>query len=204
LPNNAHSNYSCIASIKNRNYGKCFKNSGRVILRTPSLESNEEIATIFLDPETKQVSDITIHKENIRFKCRRRATFCCQLGGPELTEKDIQSIVRDDHKAKDFFVPFKGGSESSPMFLGSLKSLDDGSCIFLRFNSKRGNYRCSIYDFRPALCKLYPFDFYKINSQSIMLKLIPCCRGLNNPDGEFVNQRFIIDSLLDAIFALIS
>ena len=168
------------------------------------MESNEEIATIFLDPETKQVSDITIHKGNIRFKCRRRATFCCQLGGPKLTEKDIERIVRAGHKAKDFFVPFKVGPESSSTFLGSLKSLKDGSCVFLRFNSKKGNYRCSIYAFRPALCKLYPFDFYKINSQSIMLKLIPCCRGLNNPDGEFVNQRFITDSLRDAIFALIS
>ena len=168
------------------------------------MESNEEIATIFLDPKTKQASDITIHKENIRFKCRRCATFCCQLGGPKLTEKDIERIVRAGHKAKASFVPFKGGPDSSPMFLGSLKSLEDGSCVFLRFNSKKGNYRCSIYDFRPALCKFYPFDFYKINSQSIMLKLIPCCRGLNNPDGEFVNQRFIIDSLLDAIFDLIS
>ena len=168
------------------------------------MESNEEIATIFLDPKTKQVSDITIYKENIRFKCRRHATFCCKLGGPKLTEKDIERIVRAGHKAKDFFVPFKGGPESSPTFFGSLKSLEDGSCVFLRFNSRKGNYGCSIYAFRPALCRLYPFDFYKINSQSIMLKLIPCCRGLNNPDGEFVNQRFITDSLLDAIFALIS
>lgn len=168
------------------------------------MEPYEEIVTIFLDAKTKQVSDITLHKENIRFKCRRRATFCCQLGGPKLSQKDIKRIVRAGYKAKDFFVPYKGGSESSPTFLGSLKNLEDGSCVFLRCDSNKGNYGCSIYNFRPALCKLYPFDFCKINSQSIMLKLIPCCRGLNNPEGELVNQRFITDSLLDAIFDLMS
>jgi len=167
------------------------------------LEPNEEIVTIFLDTKTKQVSDITLHKENIRFKCRRCATFCCQLGGPKLTQKDIKRIVRAGPKAKDFFVPYKGGSENSPTFLGSLKNLD-GSCIFLKFSPEKGIYKCSIYDFRPALCKLYPFDFHEMNSQSIVLKLIPCCRGLNNLEGELVNEGFIVDSLLDAIFDLMS
>ncbi|MFQ5758514.1 MAG: YkgJ family cysteine cluster protein, partial [Candidatus Bathyarchaeia archaeon] len=160
------------------------------------MEPNEEIARILLDPETKQILDITIYEENLRFGCRRCATFCCRLGGPKLTKKDIERIVKAGYEVREFFVPFKGESECSPTFLGSLKSIEDSSCIFLRFNPEKGNYECSIYDFRPALCRLYPFDFYKTNSHSLVLRLIPCCMGLNNPDGELVNERFIVSSLL--------
>ena len=163
---------------------------------------DEEIIRILLDAETKQILDITVYEENLRFKCRRCATLCCKLGGPKLTRKDIERIVQAGYEAGEFFVPLKGGSEGSPTFLGSLKSMEDDSCVFLRFNQERESYSCTIYDSRPALCRLYPFDFQKINSQSIMLGLIPCCRGLNSPDGELVNERFIVSYLLDAIFDL--
>ena len=166
------------------------------------MELNEEIAGILLDPNTKQILGITVYDENLRFECRRCATFCCKLGGPKLTKRDIQRIEQAGHRRKKFWDSFKGGSEGPPTFLGALKRREDGSCIFLKFNLEKGNYECSIYDFRPALCKLYPFAFYKINSQSIVLTLIPCCRGLNNPDGELVNERFIVNSLLNAIFDL--
>lgn len=164
------------------------------------MEFNGEIARILLDPKTKQILNITICEENLRFECRRCATFCCKLGGPKLTNKDIQRIEHARYSAKEFVDSFKGRSNFSSTFLGSLKSKEDGSCVFLKFNWEEGNYECSIYDFRPALCRLYPFDFQKINSKSIVLRLIPCCMGLNNPDGEFVNERFIVSFLLDAIF----
>lgn len=166
------------------------------------MELNEEIARILLDSETKQISDITIYEENLRFKCRRCATFCCKLGGPKLTKGDIQRIEQARYRKKEFWDPFRGGSRGPPTFLGSLKAMEDGSCIFLKFNAEKDSYECSIYDFRPALCKLYPFDFYMTNSRSIVLRLIPCCKGLNDPDGEIVNERFILSSLIDAIFDL--
>ena len=53
----------------------------------PNLEPNEEIARILLDPKTKQILGITIYEENLGFKCRRCATFCCKLGGPKLTKR---------------------------------------------------------------------------------------------------------------------
>ena len=166
------------------------------------MEFNEEIARIFLDPKTRQILDITICEEHVRFECQRCATFCCKLGGPKLTKKDIQRIEQAGCSAKEFFAPFKGRSKSSSTFQGSLKSREDGSCVFLTFNPEKGNLKCSIYDSRPALCRLYPFDFEKINSKSIVLRLIPCCRGLNNPDGELVDERFIVSNMLDAIFDL--
>ncbi len=166
------------------------------------MELNGEIARILLDPKTKQILDITLYEENLRFECRRCATFCCKLGGPKLTKKDIQRIEHAGYRRKAFLDSFKGRFKGSLTFLGNLRSREDGSCIFLKFNPEKNNYECSIYNFRPALCKLYPFDSYKMNPQSIMLRLIPCCRGLNNPNGELVNEKFIISSLLDAIFDL--
>jgi len=84
-----------------------------------------------------------------------------------------------------------------------LRKRADGSCIFLRFDDKSKIYECSIYDVRPALCRIYPFHFERINSNSFMLKFIPCCKGLNNPDGELVDERFISNYLLDAIFEIL-
>ena len=179
------------------------KNNG-TILRMLGLKLNEEVAKIVLNSRSKQILDIIVYEDDLRFECRRCATFCCKLGGPNLTRKDIKRITQGGYKAREFVVPFKSESEGWPTFLGSLKGKEDGSCIFLESGLEEGIYECSIYDFRPALCKLYPFDFYKINSQSIVLKLIPCCRGLNNPEGESVNEEFIVDSLLEAIFDLIS
>jgi Fe-S-cluster containining protein len=104
---------------------------------------------------------------------------------------------------KDFLehVPnseFKGQS----IMRGDLKNKEDGSCIFLKFDAKEKRYACSIYDFRPALCRLYPFDFDWVGSNVIVLKLIPCCRGLNLPDGDLVDEEFIANHLLGSLLEI--
>jgi Fe-S-cluster containining protein len=86
-----------------------------------------------------------------------------------------------------------------PFTRGSLKNREDGACIFLKFDAKQNRYECSIYGFRPILCRLYPFDFDLVGPNSIVLKFIPCCRGLNNPDGELVDEGFITNNLLAAL-----
>jgi Fe-S-cluster containining protein len=188
---------------RNNDYSRHFRKiKVNADLRRPNLELNGEIARILLNPQTKQILDITLYEEDLRFECRRCATFCCKLDGPKLTKKDIQRIEHAGYRRKEFLDSFKGRFKGSPTFLGNLKSTEDGSCIFLKFTPEKNNYECSIYNFRPALCKLYPFDSYKMNPQSIVLRLIPCCRGLNNPDGELVNERFVVSFLFDAIVDL--
>jgi Fe-S-cluster containining protein len=139
----------------------------------------------------------------VRFKCSRCATFCCKLGGPKLTRKDIERIKQAGYTVKDFLEPvpnneFKGLS----IMRGDLKNRKDGSCIFLKFDVKENRYACSIYDFRPALCRLYPFDFDWAGSNIILLNLIPCCRGLNLPDGDLVDEEFIANHLLDSLIEI--
>jgi len=163
------------------------------------LELNETLARITINLETRQIKDLSLHQENLRFKCQRCAVFCCRLGGPCLTGKDIERIKQAGYDAKDFLKPslnskFKGLPVSS-----GLKNKEDGSCVFLKFDAEKNSYECLIYDFRPALCRLYPFDFDWVSPNSIVLKFIPCCRGLNNPNGELVNEEFINGNLLEAL-----
>jgi len=161
---------------------------------------SEVLARITVNPETKQIVDLSVHQRSLWFKCRRCATFCCRLGGPKLTRKDIEQIKGVGYHAKDFLEPelnseFKG----IPLMGGSMKNKEDGSCIFLRFGAEENRYECSVYDFRPALCKLYPFDFDRVGFNVIVLKFIPCCRGLNLPDGDLVDEEFIANHLLDSL-----
>ena len=97
---------------------------------------------------------------------------------------------------KDFLEPANSEFKGMSIMRGCLKNREDGSCIFLKFDAGQNRYECSIYDFRPILCRLYPFDFDRVSSNIIVLKFIPCCRGLNNPDGKLVDERFIANHLL--------
>jgi len=167
------------------------------------LDLSENIAKVALDPETKDSVKITFHEMHLRFNCQRCATFCCKLGGPKLTQRDIDRIKKAGYTVEDFVEPLSSREfKDLPIVIGSLKNKEYGSCVFLRFNEEKGVHECSIYDLRPALCRLYPFDFEKVGPYSFVLKLIPCCRGLNDPSGELVNKEFVTDHLLCAILDL--
>ena len=151
---------------------------------------SETVAEILLSPKTQQITNLTLHEKRLRFKCKQCAVFCCKLGGPTLSEKDVKRIEQAGYRAEES----ADGNR--------LKNKEDGSCIFLNFNQKKGIYECLIYDFRPALCRLYPFSLEKKSPNSFLLKLIPCCNGLNNPDGEQVKEKFIIDHLFDSVLEI--
>ena len=164
----------------------------------------ENIAKIVVNTETRQIVDMAFYERNLRFKCQRCATFCCKLGGPNLTERDVQRMIKAGYAVENFLEPITKmeNNTSVSKMQSRLRERDDGSCIFLRFNGESKIYECSIYDVRPVLCRIYPFDFERINSNSLMLRFIPCCKGLNSPDGELVDERFISNHLLDAIFGI--
>jgi len=168
------------------------------------VQVEENIAKIVVNPKTKRIVDITFYKRDFRFRCKRCATFCCKLGGPNLFEKDVQQIKDTGYVTDNFVEPIiKKKSKSAMKMKSRLGKRDDGSCVFLRFSDKLKIYECSIYDVRPVLCRVYPFNFERVDSDSFMLKFIPCCKGLNSPDGELVDEKFVSNYLLDAIFEII-
>lgn len=158
----------------------------------------EVLAEITLDSKSRKIRDLFLLNKHFRFKCTRCATFCCQLGGPKLTKGDVERIKKAGYRENLFLEP-ANKSESLSAMRSSLKNGEDGSCVFLTSDPEHRRYECSIYDFRPVLCRLYPFNFDRVDSNTITLKFIPCCRGLNNSDGETVNERFIANHLLTTL-----
>jgi Fe-S-cluster containining protein len=167
------------------------------------LKPGENVARIILNPETGQITNIMICQKNLRFKCKRCATFCCKLGGPNLTKGDIERIKRAGYKTESFVEPVQNKRyEKIVTAYGSLRNKKDGSCVFLKLDNEKDYYECAIYDMRPILCRLYPFEVKTHLPNLITIKIIPCCRGLNNSDGEVVDERFVVNHLLEAIFDL--
>lgn len=157
-----------------------------------------------VNPKTEQIVDITFYKRNFRFQCKRCATFCCKLGGPNLNERDVQRIKEAGYATDNFLEPITKRGSNNVLKMGSRPGTrEDGSCIFLRFNDKLKVYECSIYDVRPVLCRIYPFEFERIDFNSFMLRFIPCCKGLDSPDGELVDESFVSNYLLDVIFEIL-
>jgi Fe-S-cluster containining protein len=164
---------------------------------------DEAIAEVFFDPEAKRIVRMTLYQDDVRFRCRRCAVFCCRLGGPILTKSDMERAKLAGCRLEDFLETtvdpkFKG----LPTMVGNLKNNEDGSCILLKSSPKRGVYECPIYDSRPTRCRLYPFDFERVSPNSFTLKLIPSCNGLNAEDGELVNETFITKRLLTPLLDL--
>jgi len=155
------------------------------------MKSDGNIAKISFEPRTHKVKNTTLFIKNLRFKCKHCATFCCKLGGPTLYLKDIERLKKAGCKEVEFLDGIHG----------RLKNKADGSCVFLQLDKERNFSECSVYDLRPALCRLYPFHFEKISPNSFMLKILPC-RGINRRHGELVDEKFILTYLLDALHDL--
>lgn len=149
------------------------------------MELDQKVAEVTIDPRTKEMIKIDVHRSSLKFKCQRCAVFCCKLGPPPLLPGDTERLKQAGVDIGRFF-----NSE-----LTSLRTTKEGFCSLMSVNIREGTYKCSIYDLRPALCRLYPFRFEKSGPHSYALKFIPCCNGLNRDDGESVDGRFFAQHL---------
>jgi Fe-S-cluster containining protein len=150
-----------------------------------ALDSDGKIAEISVEPKTGKVKHTTLFSNDLRFKCQRCATFCCKLGGPRLSSKDVEQLK----KAGLTRAEFVDATNECP------KSTVSGSCVFLEFDSRKQLYGCMVYSYRPSLCRLYPFHIEKTSSDRFVLKLLPC-KGLNRHVGAVIDKRFLINNML--------
>jgi len=165
---------------------------------------NDEIAEISWNLYTRELVDIVFFEKNLRFKCRRCAVFCCKLGGPRVTENDQKRLRAAGFEPMEVLV-HQSANQTGQWNVSELvlKQKEDGSCIFLQHDVEGKVHRCSIYDLRPSLCRLYPFEFQKTGQGTGLLRLIPCCNGLNTREGSLVERGFIEKHLLGAIMDLL-
>ena len=165
---------------------------------------NDVIAVITFEPKNRKITKLKLANIQFRFKCKRCAVLCCKLGGPVLTRKDTELIAAAGYPIKDFLEPMNGYTEGLPLAVGGLKTRADGSCVFLKFDAEHNCFQCSIYDYRPVLCRLYPFRFESLSSNQFALKFIPCCMGLKNPEGEPLDENFVSTSLVGLLHETMS
>ena len=146
-----------------------------------------------IDPNARQIVNVRRSDIPVTFKCQRCAVFCCRLGAPKLLRKDIERLEQAGHRAGDFLDRERG----------SIKSKEDGSCIFLSAEETSRFYKCAVHDFRPILCQLYPFRFENSTGNLCVLRVIPCCNGLNVRNGEIVGAKFAAMIADSALFEMI-
>jgi Fe-S-cluster containining protein len=156
-----------------------------------ALDSDGKIAEISVEPKTGKVKHTALFRNDLRFKCQRCATFCCKLGGPRLSSKDVEQLKKSGLTRAEFLDATNG----------CLKSVGSGSCVFLEFDSRKQFYECTVYRYRPSLCRLYPFHIEKTSSDRFLLKLLPC-KGLNRHVGAIIDKRFLINNMLGLLLDL--
>ena len=142
---------------------------------------NNVLAEITVDPAVRRVNRIDCNKSDVSFRCQRCAIFCCKLGPPKLSKSDVERLKLSGRNLNRFL-------DEDLRVLGTR---EDGSCVFLHRNSRNKQYKCDVYSFRPTLCRLYPFQFQKLNEEKYELRLITCCRGLNVDDGVPIDPSFV-------------
>jgi Fe-S-cluster containining protein len=152
------------------------------------------VAILTLNSQATSVVDVSMAKKQYRFTCKQCATLCCSLGGPVITKKEAETIENTGLSTSGFLEPLNSNVNSSSLMVGGLKTRSDGSCVFLERDQTK-NCSCSIYAVRPALCRLYPFTFQQLGPDKVALKIIPCCLGLNNSEGELVTEKFILENV---------
>jgi len=134
--------------------------------------------------EGKQVRTVKLNAEGLRFKCVRCAAFCCRLGGPVVTTRDLQRLREAVLEIDDITETVIVGTSRNKV----LPSRPNGQCILL---SKDGpnKYRCLEYELRPDACRAYPFKLIRHGAHLTVL-VLPC-RGLSYRKGELINAGFI-------------
>ncbi|ASJ02272.1 Fe-S-cluster oxidoreductase [Thermococcus profundus] len=140
--------------------------------------------------------DISIESE-VRFKCPENCGKCCVNLEIPLRDEDIERIEDLGYGAWEF-VDYEKMFYRGDKFLGyALKKRPfDGACIFLDPETKR----CRIYDHRPLACRLYPFVFVKHGTKmEIYIREDSFCPGIDHPEGEPVDERFILREYGDVL-----
>ena len=142
---------------------------------------NNVLAEITVDPKARKMTRIDYHEHEVSFRCQRCAIFCCKLGPPKLSKRDVERLKLSGQSLNRFL-------DENHM---NLRTREDGSCVFLSPDSYNTKQKCDVYNFRPTMCRLYPFEFQKLSEEKYELRLITCCNGLNTDDGISIDTSFV-------------
>ena len=105
-----------------------------------------------------------------KFTCKR-CGHCCRSKDVELSESDIRKIASNTtHKIKEFV---NDSNKTKTM------KHKDGACVFLDDNKK-----CSVYRFRPATCRTYPYKVFFEDIDQASIDIMHSCPSVVENDSE--------------------
>ncbi|WP_406656510.1 YkgJ family cysteine cluster protein [Methanolobus sp. ZRKC2] len=117
--------------------------------------AREELKELQEYPEEKLVDII----KEVGFQCDLCARCCTREFNDHvfLLEKDIEAIEHVDPEAIQPAPYYELCDQHGNFYVSgyALKTEEDGSCIFLK------DQRCTIYDNRPFICRLYPYMLHQ-------------------------------------------
>jgi len=115
---------------------------------------------------------IKMKLENIKKVCVKCNATCCKFGGPTLTKKERDSILKSGFK--DYFkLPRYSGNAKGYFEIKCKK----GVCPYLK------NCLCKVHKVRPVLCKIWPvFPMIKKGKMKYYVFECPLAPYLSNSD----------------------
>jgi Fe-S-cluster containining protein len=132
-----------------------------------------------------------LYPKDIRFECQRCGRCCGDTIERErkvlMLEMEVERISKVTNlKPEEFSTPV---SKSWPY--GYTMRKQNGKCIFLK------DAVCQIYNYRPLLCRFFPFCLEQVGDKSF--KFIPSdeCTGIGV--GEIVEEKIFMSMLTDVL-----
>lgn len=121
------------------------------------------------------MSGVFDYPKRVGFACNRCGRCC---GDTEdtvrhvlLLKSDTNRISKetslDVHEFADEIVGFEP-------YIYEMKKPEDGKCFFLK------NNRCTIYEFRPLICRFYPFELRNLGNDRYSFAYTNDCPGIGN------------------------
>jgi hypothetical protein len=117
-----------------------------------------------------------VFPDSVGFRCKSCGS-CCRLQPPDVDGAEQKQIEAEGFRS---FLDHSGNSR-----VKWIRRKKDGSCFFLTEKNK-----CSIYDVRPAICRLEPFTIRDCDFERNIIELelnFPascCCEGLCEETGS--------------------
>ncbi len=165
----------------------------RMAIELPVIQQGLEVGTIQLDINTIEI------KNNIYFNCDNLIECCSKLIIP-VTQYDIERIEingYEDYQIVDNFSPVilksKTLTANSEKIYPIKRMPYTNTCTFLEDNL------CSIHDFKPFACRIYPFALEVIdnNTVKVLIHTDKLCDAIKSTyDG---NAQVILEHIMGYI-----
>lgn len=166
-------------------------------IELPTITSAMTIGSVNLRTDLTSIEEANL----IRFNCDSRAVCCSKLKIP-VTEFDIQRIQDEGYEIDQIisslspvFLPAKTfGIKKEKVYTLKRKPFD-GTCTFLE------NNLCSIHEFKPFACQIYPFSLEIVDSEEIkiLLHAEEICKSIESSNYADSDNVTLLTSILKNI-----